>query len=69
MPKKKNTAKAVAVRKEPKCVCVVMHTYDAFVTADAWNVSVHVCAVCGVEHRREVIPEPGDKDAVIKIDG
>lgn len=49
--------------RKPQCVCVVMHTYEAYVTDDAWDVSVHTCVICGVEHLQEPIPLPGTDEA------
>ena len=59
MPKSKKSRK---VPKAGKCQCVVMHTYDAYVTMGSWNISVHTCALCGVEHLQELIPLPGEKE-------
>lgn len=57
MPTQKKSRKPGKTRK---CVCVVLHTYDAYVTADSWNVSVHSCVVCGIEHFQEIIPPSGE---------
>lgn len=60
MAKGKPIAKAVPGRSDRPCICVTMHTYDAFVTADGWNVSRYICTVCGIEHFQETIPPPDE---------
>lgn len=52
--------KSLEKPKSPTCVCVTLHTYEAFVTADAWGASSHVCVICGTEHFLEVHPVNGD---------
>ena len=37
------------------CRCITLHTYPAFVTAEAWHVAIHICH-CGREHVEEAIP-------------
>jgi hypothetical protein len=39
------------------CECVTLHSYAAYVTADSWDVVVHVCR-CGREHVRESLLPP-----------
>jgi hypothetical protein len=55
MPSKvrKSSEKPVIV-----CTCVSMHTYDALVKGESWNVTMFVCTDCGQEHFADYHPEP-----------
>jgi hypothetical protein len=39
------------------CKCVTLNAYPAFVTADSWDVMIHICE-CGREHINESLIPP-----------
>jgi hypothetical protein len=53
-------------RKRIDCQCVTLHAYPAYVTADSWDVMIHVCH-CGREHVREsLIPPEASKPKPVR---
>jgi hypothetical protein len=46
-----------SARRKIVCKCVTLHAYPAYVTADSWDVMIHVCH-CGREHINESLIPP-----------